>query len=62
MRIEKCNVTFLYSSAKAGGQNGGQCPVIVKETLNFLVIYSRPHNFDLSHYYLVKGYVTFIDL
>ena len=62
MLIEKCNITFSKLSLKAGGQNGGQCPVVVKETLNYLVIYSRPHNFDLSHYYLVKGYVTFIDL
>ncbi len=27
-----CNITFSKFSQKAGGQNGGQCPVIVKGT------------------------------
>ena len=30
MLIEKCNITFSKFSQKAGGQNGGQCPVVVK--------------------------------
>ena len=30
MLIEKCNITFSKFSQKVGGQNGGQCPVVVK--------------------------------
>ena len=33
MLIEKCNITFSNFSQKAGGQNGGQCPVVVKGDL-----------------------------